>query len=88
MIDDLRIAIKTLYRPGDVVELRAFGPGGIRRVGRFPFGWELAKATEAENAVCDCYWTLNPTTLSPSPMTDGGTGTREGDIARRRWVLL
>jgi hypothetical protein len=88
MRDDLRAAIKAIYRPGDVVELRAFGPGGIRRVGRFKFGWELVDATEAENVVCDCYWTLNPTSLPPSPMTDGGQGTREGDVPWRRFFLL
>ena len=88
MSEDIRAAIKAIYRPGDMVEVRAFGPGGIRRVGRYEFGWDLAKAIEAENALCDVYYCLNPTSLTALPMTDGAQGTREGDVKRRRHFLL
>ena len=53
MSEDIRAAIKAIYRPGDMVEVRAFGPGGIRRVGRYEYGWPLSNAIEAENARCD-----------------------------------
>ena len=86
--EDIRAAIKAIYRKGDMVEVRAFGPGGIRRVGRYEFGWDLAKAIEAENALCDVYYCLNPTSLSALPMTDGAQGTREGDVPWRQHFLL
>ena len=86
--EGIRRAVKALFRPGDVVEVRAFGPGGIRRVGRYPLGWDLVRVIEAENERCDVYYCLNPTRLLPLPMTDGAQGTREGDVLRRRHFLL
>src|SRR5271155_821582 len=88
MTDDIRAALKALFRPGDTIEVRAFGPGGIRRVGRYKLGWDLTRAIEQENALCDVYFCLNPTTLPELPMTDGAQGTREGDVKERRHFLL
>src|SRR5271166_1057339 len=89
VVDDIRTAVKLLYRPGDVVEIRAFGPGGVRRVGRYEFGWALANAAAAEDAAGnDVYLVLCPSTLPPSPIQDGAQGTREGDVKVRRFFLL
>jgi hypothetical protein len=87
--DDIRAGLKEIYRPGDVIEVRAFHPVGYREVGRFELGWKLVKAVERANVNgADVYYVLNPTSLKPQPMTPGSTGTKETDVARRRHFLL
>lgn len=89
MTTDIRTIVKAIYRPSDVVEIRAFGNDGSKRVGRFPLGWDLVKATEKEDAAGrECYWVLNPTSLPPAPMADNAAGTKETDVPRRRFFLL
>lgn len=89
MSELIRQALKTLYRPTDVVEVRAFAKS-IRRVGRYQLGWDLVKALQEEEASgADCYFVLNPTSLTPLPLgTPPNSGTKEEDVRERRWFLL
>lgn len=89
MSDLIRNALKTIYRPSDVVEVRAFAKD-IRKVGRYPLGWDLVKALQTEEAAgADCYFVLNPTMLTPMPIgTPPNIGTKEDDVHERRWFLL
>jgi hypothetical protein len=87
--EEIRKALKAIYRPGDVVEVRAFDPVGIRRVGRYELGWDLVRAIEKEDQLGrDVYYVLNPTSLPPSPIAASQPGTKEADVPRRRWFLL
>lgn len=87
--EEIRKGIKALYRAGDVVEVRAFDPTGIRRVGRYAVGWDLARAIEREDTLGrDVYYVLNPSGLSPLPIAAGQSGTKETDVPRRRHFLL
>jgi hypothetical protein len=87
--EEIRKAVKAIFRQGDVVEVRAFGADGSKRVGRYPLGWDLVRAIEAEDlAGRDAYYVLNPTGLPPMPMADGGLGSKNEDIPRRRHFLL
>jgi hypothetical protein len=86
---EIRKGLKAIYKPGDIVEVRAFGADGSKHVGRFPLGWDLAHAIEAEdNAGRDVYYCLNPTGLAPMPMTDGAIATKNEDVPRRKHFLL
>lgn len=87
--EEIRKAIKLLYLPGDVVEVRAFAPAGVRCVGRYPVGWELVRAIEREDQLGrDVYYVLNPTNLPPVQIASQQSGTRETDVKRRRHFLL
>lgn len=87
--EEIRKAIKAIYRAGDIVEVRAFDPVGIRRVGRYPLGWDLVRAIENEdNLGRDVYYVLNPTSLAPLPIAAGQSGVKESDVPRRRHYLL
>lgn len=87
--DEIRKAIKLLYRAGDVVEVRAFDPAGVRRVGRYPVGWDLVRVIEREDQLGrSVYIVLNPTSLPPLPIASGQQGTRETDVPVRRHFLI
>lgn len=87
--DEIRKAVKLLFQPGDTIEVRAFNQHGSRQVGRYPLGWELVRAIEAENDLdYDVYYVLNPTSLSPTLIDSNNSGTKETDVPRRRWFLL
>lgn len=87
--EEIRKGVKALYQSGDIVEVRAFGKNGEKRVGRYKFGWDLVKAIEAEDvAGHDVYYVLNPTSLPPAPMADNAAGTKELDVPRRKHFLL
>jgi hypothetical protein len=87
--EEIRKGIKALYRTGDIVEVRAFHPAGFCSVGRYPVGWDLVKAIEkADKEGNDVYVLLNPTSLPPIPLASGQSGTKEGDVLRRRHYLL
>ena len=49
MNDEIKRGIKTLYREGDVIEIRTFAKDGTRRVGRYPYGWDVVRALERED---------------------------------------
>jgi hypothetical protein len=83
-------AIKLLFRPGDIIEVRALKPPEVPFVGRYPFGRELVNAltyfdTELD---FDLYYCLNPSTLAPVPMQRYMRGTKKEDVKYRRWFLL
>lgn len=86
----VRHALKTMYRDTDIVEIRALKGKEIKRVGRYPLGWDLVWTLETEEASgADCYFVLNPTPLTPIPMgTPPNSGTKEEDVLERRWFLL
>jgi hypothetical protein len=83
-------AIKLLFRPGDIIEVRALKPPEVPFVGRYPFGRQLVNAltyfdTELD---FDLYYCLNPTALDPAPMQRYMRGTKKEDVKFRRWFLL
>lgn len=85
--DEIRRAVKAIYRPGDIIEIRSFGPNG-RRVGRYPLGWDIVRAAEKEDTLGqDVYFVLNPTSRPPIPISPG-TGTSETDVPHWRYFLL
>lgn len=89
MRDDIRLAIKMIYRPGDTIEIRTFAKDGTRRVGRYPLGWDIVRALEKEDSFGrDCYYVLNPTGLAALPIGANQSGTKEGDVPRRKHFLL
>lgn len=89
MRDDIRLAIKMIYRLGDTIEIRTFAKDGTRRVGRYPFGWDVVRTLEKEDGLGrDCYYVLNPTSLAALLIGTNQSGTKEGDVPRRRWFLL
>lgn len=89
MNEEIRRGIKTLYREGDCIEIRTFAKDGTRRVGRYPYGWDVVRALEKEDSLGrDCYYVLNPTALTPLPIGANQSGTKEGDVPRRRHFLL
>jgi hypothetical protein len=82
--------IKALFRPGDTVEVRAFNLPEPAFVGRYKYGPELVNAimlmdNESEYAI---YYVLNPTTLPTTPLLTKQLGSKQHDIAFRRWFLL
>lgn len=89
VMEEIRKGIKALFRTGDVVEVRAFHRSGFRSVGRYPLGWDLVRAIQkADLEGNDVYVLLNPTSLPPMPIGPGQSGTKEGDVLRRRFYLL
>ena len=89
MQEEIRKGVKALFRSGDIVEVRAFHPAGFRSVGRYPVGWDLVRAIEkADLDGNNVYYLLNPTGLAPLPIGAGQSGTKEGDVPRRRHFLL
>lgn len=87
--EEIRRAVKALYRTGETVEVRAFAPDGTRRVGRYTVGWNLVKAIEKENSLGrDTYYVLNSTGLAPIPIASGQQGSGEKHILWRRHFLL
>lgn len=88
-IEEIKKGIKALFQPDEVVEIRAFDKFGIRRVGRYPVGWDLVNALAREDVQGrDCYIVLNATSLAPLSIGVDQRGTREADVPRRRHFLL
>lgn len=83
-------AVKLLYRPGDVVEIRALRPPDVPYVGRYTYGKNLVNAIDYldREAMYDVYFVLNPTKLEPVVAQQYMRGTKKEDIAIRRWFLL
>ncbi len=86
--------IKTFYRPGDVVEVRAIRLDGgkpITSIGRYPFGAQIVKVLEdfdRDPAAFNLYLVLNPVTLPPRPLCGSALAANMQQISRRRWFLL
>jgi hypothetical protein len=89
--EKVKAAIKTLYQPGDTVEVRAFKPGEKPFVGRFKYGRPLVDMIvfADEEMECDVYLCLNPTKLPPTDQwLTGIEATKEPEVVTRRWFLL
>jgi hypothetical protein len=92
-------ALQTLFSPGDVVELRAFGSGGRKQVNAGYFDsdhWELLaeQAAALSSREAAVYITLNP--VEPQLLSRYSNRiepyaaklTTDSQILRRRWLLI
>jgi hypothetical protein len=87
----VRIAIKALYRPEDIIEVRAWDKNHKVYTGRYKYGKLLVRIIELfDGEGCDVYTVLNPVSdkLGFRDMAEGGLCTWEQDIPWRRWFLL
>jgi hypothetical protein len=83
--------IRTLYVPGDRIEVRAWNKWGTKSVGRYPFGKNLVQTLEdfdADESGYDLYLMLNPTALDLRPLCGTCNGSLKHDVPFRRWFLL
>ncbi len=87
---EIRKALDLLFRPGDVVEVRALHPPDVPVVGRIPYGDGLEHVLETYDRLgdYDLYYVLNPVSLPASVMREFNFGAKKHDIPRRRWFLL
>ena len=89
-MSEIRKAIDLLFRPGDVVEVRALHPPDAPTVGRIPYGEGLQHVLETYDELgdYDLYYSLNPVSLPVSIMKEFNFGSKKHDIPWRRWFLL
>ena len=89
-MSEIRKAVDLLYRPGDIVEVRALRPPDVPAVGRIPSGDGLEHVLETYDKLgdFDLYYVLNPILLPASHMKEYNFGAKKHDIAWRRWFLL
>ncbi len=89
-MSEVRTALDLLFRPGDVVEIRALNPRDVPIVGRIPCGDGLQHVLETYDQLgeYDLYYVLNPVSLPPSLMKEFNFGAKKHDIPWRRWFLL
>jgi hypothetical protein len=89
-MSEIRRALDLLFRPGDIVEVRALHPRDVPVVGRVPQGDGLEHVLETYDQLgdYDLYYVLNPVSLPPSPMREFNFGARKHDVPWRRWFLL
>ncbi|MGA2650400.1 MAG: hypothetical protein ABSF28_07745 [Terracidiphilus sp.] len=86
--------IQTLYRRGDVVEIRAIRLDGgkpITSIGRYPYGSQIVGILESfdqDPVGFNLYICLNPVTLPPRVLCGSHFAADRSQIARRRWMLL
>src|SRR5947209_3992153 len=80
-LPEIARAVKAIFCPGDIVEVRAFDKNGGKFVSRYGFGdcgEELATAIAKEDeAGRDTYYVCNPTSLTP--VAAAAEGTKERD---------
>jgi hypothetical protein len=90
MNEAIRLALRTLYRKGDVVELRGWDKEKKVWVARCDYGIGLLNVLTCmdEELELECYMMLNPSGLPPTPLMIGGKGTWEHEVLLRRWFLL
>jgi hypothetical protein len=84
-------AIKTLYRKGDVIEVRAWDKEHNVYTGRYKYGKPLVRTIELfDREGCDVYVVLNPVgdKLGLRDMAAGGLCTWEQDVPWRWRFLL
>ena len=95
--DEVRRAIETLFRPGDVVEVRVPKAGKHRTIsGYFVDFEELAQEIERleHGRFAGVYWAANP--VNPALLarahnklkTFAENTTNDGDILLRRWLPI
>lgn len=89
-MSQIRKALDLLFRPGDVVEVRALHPPDVPAVGRIPYGDGLQHVLETYDELgdYDLYYVLNPVSLAPSLMKEFNFGAKKHDVTWRRWFLL
>lgn len=89
-MNEIRRGLDLLFRPGDIVEVRALHPDAVPVVGRIPFGDGLQHVLETYDRLgeYDLYYVLNPVSLPASPMKEFNYGAKKHDIPWRRWFLL
>ena len=92
--DDLVETCRVLFSPGQLVELRQFGPSGTVG-GYFTDSHKLAGAAIGLNREGNCYVTMNPIRpelLERAPhcvrRLGKGEATSDTDILSRRWLLI
>ena len=89
-MSEIRKALDLLFRPSDVVEVRALRPPDVPAVGRIPYGDGLQHVLETYDELgdYDLYYVLNPVSLAPSQMKEFNFGAKKHDVPWRRWFLL
>lgn len=87
---EIRKALDLLFRPGDIVEVRALHPPEVPAVGRIPYGGGLEHVLETYDQLgdYDLYYVLNPVSLPASHMKEYNFGAKKRDVPWRRWFLL
>jgi hypothetical protein len=89
--DDLKNAVKALFKKGDIVEVRAWDKSHAVFTGRYNYTTTLIKALEIfDEGGCDIYYVLNPVgdKHGTRVMSAGGLCTQEADVPWRRRFLL
>ena len=90
--DDLKRAVKALFKAGDIVEVRAWNKSHTIFTGRYNYGNTLIEMLELFDGEgeCDVYYVLNPVgdKHGTRPLTNGGLCTWEADVPWRRRFLL
>lgn len=89
--DEIKRGIKTVFKKGDIVEVRAWDKKHAVYTGRYLYGKELIKDLEMlDEEGCDCYYVLNPVGNKHGLRTveAGGLCTWEADMPFRRSFLL
>lgn len=89
-MSEIRKALDLLFRPSDVVEVRALRTPDVPAVGRIPYGDGLQHVLETYDELgdYDLYYVLNPVSLAPSQMKEFNFGAKKHDVPWRRWFLL
>lgn len=89
-MSEIRKALDLLFRPSDVVEVRALRTSDVPAVGRIPYGDGLQHVLETYDELgdYDLYYVLNPVSLAPSQMKEFNFGAKKHDVPWRRWFLL
>jgi len=89
--DELKRAVKLLFRKGDIVEVRAWDKAHAIYTGRYKYGKTLIDMLELfDGEGCDVYYVLNPVGDKHGlrTMESGGLCTWENDVPFRRRFLL
>lgn len=89
--DELKRAVKLLFKKGDIIEVRAWDKTHAVYTGRYKYGTKLIDVLEIfDEEGCDCYYVLNPVGDKHGlrDMSSGGLCTWENDVPFRRRFLL
>lgn len=89
--NELKRAVKLLFKKGDIIEVRAWDKNHAVFTGRYNYGTKLIDVLEIfDEEGCDCYYVLNPVGDKHGlrDMSSGGLCTWENDVPFRRRFLL
>lgn len=84
-------AVKILYKPNDIIEVRAWDKQHNVFTGRYKYSVNLIRIIKMfDDEGCDVYYVLNPVgdAMGLRVMAKGGLCTEEGNIPHRRSFLL